>query len=316
MNRQSTATKLASSLYYNIPTISESEKIMQQEVYADLLFLINFSMDFLCLFLTSRILHHRLSPIFAALASALGGVYSILALFIVNVPFLQLLLDLLVCSLICILGFLSAKQSIKQYFRIIAVYILCASALGGIMTAMFNLFNKLNLPINHGGDHISAWLFLLLASISGITALKGTKFLRRLSSGKITDVEIIFCGQKLRLRGMTDTGNMLRDPILGKPVIVTDICTTAPILPTAIHQAVTQNKIEYLSDLPPQYSGKVRLISGKSVSGDCLLIGLVPDKIVIYNSRGAINISALFAPTKLHNLPDHCTAIIPGELNK
>lgn len=288
---------------------------MQQEVYADLLFLINFSMDFLCLFLTARILHHRLYPIYAISASAVGGVYSVASLFINTSVTLELAIDILVCAIICIIGFASPKQKLRQYFSIICVYVMCASALGGVMTALFNLLNKLNIPINSGGDNISSWLFLLFAAISGFAALRGANFLRRLPSGKTADVEILFCGQKLTLRGMTDTGNMLRDPIGGKAVIVTDIRSTLPLLPDAIRQAVISENIQQLHTIPPAYSGKIRLIPTRSVSGECLLIGLIPDKIIIHNNKGATNVSAIFAPAKLHDLPGDCTAIIPGELN-
>ena len=33
---------------------------MEQEVYGDLLFCVNFSMDFLCFYLTAKLLHRRL----------------------------------------------------------------------------------------------------------------------------------------------------------------------------------------------------------------------------------------------------------------
>lgn len=288
----------------------------QQEVYADLLFLINFSMDFLCLFLTSQILHRRLYPLWAMSASAVGGIYSIISLFINIHPLFQLSTDLLVCIIICIIGFFATpRPSIKQYLCVCGVYIICASALGGFMTAAFNLLNKLKLPINSGGDNISSWLFLLLAIISGITAMKGTKFLRRMTACKITEIEILFCGQRLKLRGIVDTGNMLRDPLGGKAVIVTDIDATLPILPDSIRQAILSDKIEYLNNLSSMYSGRIRLIPSQSVTGERLLIGLIPDKIIISNNRGCTDVAAIFAPAKLNALPDNCTAIVPGELN-
>lgn len=288
---------------------------MQYEVYADLLFLINFSMDFLCLFLTARILRRRLRMIPALLASILGGLYSVIALFINTSKLLSVLTDIAVCSAMCTICFAARKQKTRQYLYAICIYLACAATLGGIMTALFNMLNKLNLEINSGGDNISSWLFLLLALVSGFAAVRGTNFLRRMPSGKTADAEIIFDGKHLTLHGMTDTGNILRDPASGKSVIITDVRATLPILPDAVRQAVVSGDVEHLGNLPPNYSGRIRLIPSETISGRRLLIGLVPDKILIHNEHGSSDVPAIFAPATLPELPNDCTAIIPGDLN-
>ena len=54
---------------------------MGQIVYADLLFLVNFTMDFLCFFVTARILCRPFKVWRCCIASVLGGVYSVVVLF-------------------------------------------------------------------------------------------------------------------------------------------------------------------------------------------------------------------------------------------
>ena len=49
---------------------------MQIDVYADVLFLINFSMDYLCLYITARVLHRKMTLWRILSASALGGIYA------------------------------------------------------------------------------------------------------------------------------------------------------------------------------------------------------------------------------------------------
>ena len=78
---------------------------MEVEVYADLLFLINAAMDGLCLLLTGRLLHRRVKPWRVALASVLGGVYAVAALFPEVGTVLSLLLDAAVCLIMCALVF-------------------------------------------------------------------------------------------------------------------------------------------------------------------------------------------------------------------
>ena len=53
---------------------------MRTTVYADILFVINFSMDFLILYITGRLLHEKNIPRKLIFAAAAGGVYSVLVL--------------------------------------------------------------------------------------------------------------------------------------------------------------------------------------------------------------------------------------------
>ena len=183
------------------------------------------------------------------------------------------------------------------------------------MTALFNQLNRIDIPLKNGGDNISSWLFLVLAAISGITALKGGNVFKKRSTQKMVDIEITLRGNSITLCGITDTGNLLHDPASGKPVVITDIKDTLPILPDIIKESVLSGNIELISELPSQYMNKIRIIPCSSISGEKLILGIVPDKIIIHNEKGENNVSALFAPINITSLPKGCNAIIPGELN-
>ena len=288
---------------------------MRQEVYADLLFLINFSMDFLCLYLTARFLRLRIRPVFITIAAVLGGIYSVASLFLPDIPLIIGLCDIAVCILLCILTFHRKGLKSGQFFKQLFVYLLVSMALGGIMTALFNLLNRLDLPLQSGGDSISSWLFLLLAMISGAAALGSGRILKRMSARKMLNIKIYFDRKIVTMTGMTDTGNILRDPASGKPVIITDITRTLPILPDEVRDAVLSGSLESLPELPARYASRVRIIPSTSVSGSKLIIGVEPDKIILSGESGEKDVAAIFAPVKINSLPEGCSAIIPGELN-
>lgn len=287
---------------------------MQSEVYADLLFMINFSMDFLCLFITSKILRCRLKILQALAAAVIGGIYSIAVLFM---PFGKpaiLLTDILVCAIMCAMCFISRGTVLKQYIQSILVYLASATALGGIMTALFNVMNRLDIPTNAGGDNISSWLFLLLAVISGFSAVKSAAFLKKKNDQITSEAEIIFENKSIVFKGLTDTGNIVKDPTSGKSVIITDINTTLPLLPEPLRQAISTGNMEHLCSLPPKYSKRIRLIPSQTISGSHLLIGIIPDQVLLHTNLGISDVSAIFAPTPLSDLPLDCNAIIPGDL--
>ena len=78
---------------------------MEKTVWGDLLFLVNFCMDFQCLFLTAKLLHRRFFAWRAALASALGALYAVAALFFQTAGGVAFLLDCLTCLLMCLMVF-------------------------------------------------------------------------------------------------------------------------------------------------------------------------------------------------------------------
>ena len=287
---------------------------MRSEVYADLLFMINFSMDFLCLFITSKILRCRLKILQALAAAVIGGIYSIAILFLPFGKPTLLLTDILVCAIMCAMCFISRGTVLKQYIQSILVYLAAATALGGIMTALFNVMNRLNIPTNAGGDNISSWLFLLLAVISGFSAVKSAAFLKKKNDQKICEAEIIFENKSIVFKGMTDTGNIVKDPTSGRSVIITDMSSTLPLLPETLRQAIITGKAEHLCSLPPKYSKRIRLIPSQTISGSHLLIGIIPDRVLLRTNLGISDVSAVFAPTPLSSLPLDCNAIIPGDL--
>ena len=147
---------------------------MEMDVYADLFFLINFSMDYLCLYLSVGLLHLRKSRWRMMLASALGGVYSVIALFVSAQPWLSLGLDLSVCFFMCALCAAGKGVRVERLLLLCGTYFGSSALMGGGMTALYNLLGRANLPLEQvQSDGISAWMFLGLASAAALIAAFG-----------------------------------------------------------------------------------------------------------------------------------------------
>ena len=155
---------------------------MEQTVYADIFFLINFSMDFLALFLVSRLLDKRLSLLRFILSAAIGGVYACVALFLPFSGLAAFFIDAAMCVLMAFVA-VGRRKQIKDAFIFSLVFCAASILLGGAMTALFNLFNKIGLDglfgTEAGSDSISVWLFAALAAISGIVAALGGRFFKK-----------------------------------------------------------------------------------------------------------------------------------------
>ena len=146
---------------------------MQTDVYADILFLINFSMDYLCIYITAKVLHKKIGFLRSLIAAAFGGIYSVISLFFYVTPVIAFILDCAVCAVICAIAFACGKKKLTSLCVPTFLYVGISMMTGGCMTAIFNLLNKLELPLDLiGEDSVSTYLFAILAAIAGVISLK------------------------------------------------------------------------------------------------------------------------------------------------
>lgn len=283
-------------------------------VYIDLLFLINFSMDFLCFYLTCVILHRKFSTARVFLASSAGGAYSVAALFIEAGEVVSLVADILVCASLCAIVFL--RRGVKESFLLcFAVYFAVSMALGGFMTALFNLLNRLELPLDEiEPDGISVWTFALLAIISALITLFGGRFFLHRASGKRAELEITYGGKSERLCALCDSGNLLREPISNKACIVADTDALQRILPTALFFAAKKGDIGEILSLGGADMRSIRIVPARTAVGESGLIAFRPQRLTIDSGRGAREIDALVVLTKLEKSAEGALALVPSEL--
>ena len=284
---------------------------MEQTVYVDLFFVINFSMDFLCFFLASQLLGSKLSPWRTVAASALGGIYANMTLFMSVSGIWELALDILVCALMCVVSF----GRIKHLFAHVCVYIAISMVLGGFMTALFELLNKIELPLGEiEGDGISAWLLLFLAVVSGALTLFGGKFFRRKSSRKYTAVTVTLSGKSATLPAFCDSGNMLRDPISCKPCILADRDALAGVIPSKVLERAKSGRADGMTELGGDMARRIRLVPAKTATGDGMLWAVRMDSISVGDGKDAKEVDALIAICDVGNSGDGSSAIVPTEL--
>ena len=289
---------------------------MGQVVYADLLFLVNFSMDFLCFFITARLLHRPFRIWRSILASAMGGVYSVVVLFMNFKMLPGFIADLGFCILMCLCATGIKGKRTSEFFLYTSVYFGVSVGTGGCMTAMYSLLNRMDLPLSavkDNPDGISVWIFGLLAIVSGIVAMAGGKMFKNASASEVSTLEITYGGRTLSLRGMLDTGNMLKDPISGRPVIIIDKVSLKGFISESIIDKAMRGDIAGI--IEENYESKVRLIPMKTASGGSMICAFAPQKII---GKNGVEIDALFAPAALRLDSDKiamgCSALLPREI--
>jgi len=291
---------------------------MEQTVYADILFLINFSMDFLCFYITAKLLHRKLPKLRAFISSIGGGVYSVAILFAGFLPPLELVLDIFVGFIMCVIVFVSKKTTVPKLMLSSLAYVGVSVALGGIMTATFNMINLLGFPwdsLRDSGDGMPVWLFALLAALSGAATLMSGRFFRKKQSERTADIEISYGGKTIRLTALSDSGNLVRDPISGKSVVVADISSLSGTFPEEILHAVKRRDASALAQLPPEIAKNLRFVPSRTATGGGMLYALSPERITVISSgEKSYDVDALIAPVQLGASAGGFEALIPPEL--
>ncbi len=283
---------------------------MQQTVYGDLLFLINFSMDFLCLFLVAKLLSRPMSPFRFVLAAALGGIYSVLSLFLPQSG-LFAILDILFCAVICSVAFASREDSWRSMLTLCAAHLLSSVLLGGIMTAIFVLLNRLSPPLDELGQStdIPPWILIAVALFSAFTSLFGGRFLHKKAKRRTFRLEVRLGGRKATCLAFCDSGHLLRDPLDGRCVILLDSGMASLLLP-ADRKNVDLSSIQNTESL----ARRVRIIPVKTANAESVLYALRPDCILLKDEKQTHTVDALVGFTEFGGALNECKALIPPEL--
>ena len=291
---------------------------MEQDVYIDLYFLINTSMDLLTCMITAALLHRKVRRWRAILAAAFGGLYAVISLLLVWNGISGFVADCGTALLICLIAFGRSRKNSKSknflsLLKATAVYVLVSMILGGIMTALYSCLNRLQLPFESlQGEGLSVWSFAILTAAAGLMTAKGGRFLGLSHKTKTVTVEAVLFGHSVTLCAMVDTGNLLRDPISGKSVILADLHHIAHTLPPALRKACESGHYGDFLTLPDARD-RIRPICAHTAGGETLLIAITPDRITLSANGETYDADYLIAPTALGETAQGFDAVIAAD---
>ena len=122
---------------------------MTEYIYGDVLFVINFSMDFIALFICGKIMHFKMNFFRMALAATIGGVYGVASLFFEFGTVGDILVDVLMAMALCFVA--HYHGSTMKTFGVTALFAAVSMLMGGAMTALYSKIGKYQAYIQIGG---------------------------------------------------------------------------------------------------------------------------------------------------------------------
>ncbi|MDD4124412.1 MAG: sigma-E processing peptidase SpoIIGA [Victivallales bacterium] len=241
-------------------------------VYADVLFLINFILDFLCLYVAGAILSVRIKIYRFILAALFGGAYSLAAVYLTFLPpYVTLPAHIAAALILCLISY--GFHSVKTYSARCAVFAVSAAFSGGMISAAFALTGRYY--TYNGGLYaeISPVFLITLAFVSVGAAYLYALVCRKKTVHSTLQAVIEKDGHTYRLTLLVDSGCFVVDPITGKRVIIVSYAAFKGVIPHT-----------------PRY------IPIKTAGGGGMLCGFKPDKLTL-NSLGkrSLEIDAIVA---------------------
>lgn len=190
-------------------------------LYADVLFAINFSMDFLALFICSIILHRKSSKLRMVLASVLGAIFGVIEIIFSWSLILTAILSVIVSIVMCIVAFF--EKNIKRFTFTVIMFWIVSMALGGVMSFLYSILNKALASVIENFSPIVTYngaRFFIIISITAIVGIMFSRIFVTKKDVKSIDVTVTIDKNEYKITALCDTGNMLTEPISAKPVIL------------------------------------------------------------------------------------------------
>ncbi len=191
-------------------------------MYADVLFLIDFCMDYLSLYATAKLLSLRTTLLRTVLAAVLGGIYGVTAVVLGITGIWGALLTVGMSFLMTFIAF-GAREGVAAFLRVMLTVWGAGALLGGIMTAMGGVFGR-----DASGDGAGGIGELFIGALIAVFAC--TRFLRQKLTKGVAEVSITYEGKTFHGQGLIDSGNRLVDPLSGSPVVLVRLSAARTLL--------------------------------------------------------------------------------------
>ncbi len=235
----------------------------QVVIYADILFLINFSLDYLCLFIAGRLQNAFCKVLRLLMASAFGGIYSFVP-YIIEFPVpLMLCLHIGAAALICFIAF--GRRDPKKFLLISGSFVVSSALMGGLITAIYNISGRYS---NGAYTETDALSFCLICLLSASIALSYGLICKKRVHTRSTDVKIYVGNEIISAHLLCDSGNLVTEPFSSLPVIV-----------------ISASCLPYPYDMPESdaFPLPLRAIPFTTSAGKNCFFGFRPDRIEIIN---------------------------------
>lgn len=263
-------------------------------VYIDVLFLLNFLVDYLLLLASAKITGEMFSRVKLVLGALLGAGYAAV-IFLPGCGWLSRPL----CKIsTAVLMVLIAFGKNKRILRLVLVFWALSAALGGVILAL-QFFGSGGLTLENGVLYTGFDIRILLVTVILSYLILSSIFERAAKhGGRQKDLSIASLrieGKSRSLTVLIDTGNTLTDPINNQPVMVVDANALLEIIPKEIDPNDPVGSLARLKD--EKLKKRFRLLPYRTVGVEHGMLLAVRTDSVVIDKREWKGLLAALSPT-------------------
>ncbi len=286
---------------------------MKPVVYADVLFAVNFLINFILLWTTGKIAKIRVEFVRLAIGASLGAIYAVIMFFPALRIYYTIIAKVLFSMLLIAVTFNIEK--VKEYTKTLAIFYFVSFSFGGAVLGLFYFTDagrSFGAFLSNGIIYFNLpWKILLISVVVSyliITAVWHLMRKRINSENYCIPLSIIFDARSVNLNALIDTGNSLYDPISKFPVVIVEFLAIKEILPEEIQKIFIDSgendlNLVYAVISDSKWVSRFRLIPFSSLgSRNGMLIGFKPDGIDILGGDERKGVSDIIVGIYNHRL--------------
>ena len=266
-----------------------ARSVKMKVLYLDVLFLINFCLDYMALHLTGMLLHRRRAVSRLLAASLFGALYATVSVFYPGNALIQTGIGIVV-SLVMTL-FVYGFSTRRFFLRTSLVFYVVSLLLGALVTVFYSTLNRFVSmeELTTGFSDRKIGVFFLASAAAGVLIRMASIWMAKSgqTAHECTLLAELF-GKKVSFKALLDSGNLLVDPLSGRRVVVVNMQAVRFALPPPLLKMLAKDPPDPTA-LPYSIARRIRLIPVDGVGGKRLLVGVVPDRLVLKREDGRAN---------------------------
>lgn len=278
-------------------------------IYLDVILLENLCMNYIILFATGLIHKVRIKGWRILISSLIGGVYAILSFAPILEVYSNIFFKILLSIVMVYIAF--HPQNVKLLLKELIIFYLVSFAFGGCAFALLYFIRPQDILARNGV--LTGTYPIKIALLGGIVGFGIVNIAFKVVKAKFSkqdmfcEVNIYFKEKNKTIKAFIDTGNLLKDPISGMPVIVVEAVMLEDMIPkeviTHLNEILEGKDSDILSKVPNEYMAKFRIIPFASLGKqNGLLLGFIADKVEVTIEESKTELSGIIVGIYEKNL--------------
>ena len=266
-------------------------------IYLDILFLCNLTFDLLSVYITSHFAAAKLYPFRSLLGCVIGSLVGIWLLIWCGNGILFLVVAVFTLLFMVYLSF--SPKSIGAVLRLSLVLLVCLFLSGAVAHYFLRLaverFGTDSAIANDG----KALLFSAISLLTGGLLSLSSKAWQKQARKKTVTACLGREGKTVKCTCLVDSGNLLSDPIDGRPVLLLPKSVAKELIESEdiLFAMTAKDSYTAFAKLPVAYKSRMRIIPYRTINQKGILLCLLPHSLSI----DSIEKNALFGICPLEN---------------